>query len=97
MSKLKYLGTYVSPLLALISFNCTGFFAYSGIIFLYVMVPILENLIPKNNYNFSKEENKSAKHDWFYDWILYLLVPIHLYVIYVFLITITNPRTLAID
>ena len=91
MSKLKYLGTYVSPLLALISFNCTGFFAYSGIIFLYVMVPILENLIPKNNYNFSKEENKSAKHDWFYDWILYLLVPIHLYVIYVFLITISNP------
>lgn len=97
MSKLKYLGTYISPIFALISFNCTGFFAYSGVILLYVLVPVLENFIPTNSYNFSKEENKLAKKDWFYDWILYLLVPLHLYVIYVFLVTIANPSLEIVD
>ena len=97
MSKLKYLGTYISPILALISFNFTGVLAYSGIFILYVLVPILENLIPKNSYNFSKEENNLAKEDWFYDWILYLLVPLHLYVIYIFLETISNPLLEMVD
>ena len=54
MSKLKYLGIYISPILALISFNFSGVLAYLGIIVLYILVPILENLIPKNSYNFSK-------------------------------------------
>ena len=91
MSKLKYLGIYISPILALISFNFSGVLAYLGIIVLYILVPILENLIPKNSYNFSKDENNLAKEDWFYNCILYLLVPFHLYVIYVFLVTISNP------
>ena len=47
MSKLRYLGTYISPILALISFNFSGVLAYLGIIVLYILVPILENLIQK--------------------------------------------------
>ena len=97
MSKLKYLGIYISPILALISFNFSGVLAYLGIIVLYILVPILENLIPKNSYNFSKDENNLAKEDWFYNWILYLLVPFHLYVIYVFLVTISNPLLELVD
>ena len=65
MSKLKYLGIYISPILALISFNFSGFLAYLGIIVLYILVPILENLIPKNSYNFSKESRRLRKADYF--------------------------------
>ena len=91
MGKFKYIGAFLSPLLALLTFNVTGIYAYTGIFFLYFLIPVLENIIPKDSYNFSKEEKKLAKEDFFYDLILYLLVPLHLYVIVEFLITISDP------
>tara|TARA_B100001287_G_C22663718_1_gene521777 strand:+ start:518 stop:1555 length:1038 start_codon:yes stop_codon:yes gene_type:complete len=92
MGKLKYLGTYISPLLAIFSFNMTGIFAYTGIFVLYILVPILENFIPKDSYNFNKTEKKRAKSDRFYDYILFLMVPLHLFVIYQFLISVSLPN-----
>lgn len=97
MNKLKYIGVYLTPLLALLTFNSTGFFAYIGVFTLYILVPILENIMPKNTYNFSKNEKELAKKDFFYDLVLYLLVPIHLFVIYNFLIAISNPEILLCD
>ena len=91
MGKFKYLAVYISPLLALISFNLSGVFAYTGLFTLYLLIPILENILPKNSYNMSKEEKEKAKNDHFYDVILYLMVPLHFYVIYIFLININNP------
>ena len=85
MNKLKYFGVYFTPLLALISFNSNGILAYSGIIVLYLCIPILENVIPKDSYNLSTSEKELAKKDRFYDIVLYLLVPLHLFVIYIFL------------
>ena len=92
MGKLKYLGTYISPLLAIFSFNMTGVMAYTGVFALYVFVPILENFIPKDSYNFNKTEKQQAKTDHFYDYILYLMVPLHLLVIYQFLISVSTPN-----
>ena len=97
MGKFKYIGTYLSPLLALLSFNLTGIFAYSGIFVLYILIPILENLLPKDSYNFNKAEKELAKNDIFYDVILYLMVPLHLYVIYVYLMTINDPTIATSD
>ena len=97
MGKFKYIGTYLSPLLALLSFNLTGIFAYTGIIVLYILIPILENLLPKDSYNFNKAEKELAKNDIFYDVILYLMVPLHLYVIYVYLISINDPTIATSD
>jgi len=90
--KLKYFGTYLSPLLAILSFNLNGYYAFTALFVLYVFIPLMENNLPKNSYNFNKIEKKLAKEDKFYDWILYLLVPLHLYTAYVFLITISNPE-----
>ncbi|MDB4649113.1 alkane 1-monooxygenase [Crocinitomicaceae bacterium] len=97
MNKLKYFGVYFTPLLALISFNSSGILAYSGIIVLYLFIPILENIIPKDSYNLNASEKELAKKDRFYDIVLYLLVPMHLYVIYIFLYTISNPNILFPD
>ncbi|MDG2504913.1 MAG: alkane 1-monooxygenase [Crocinitomicaceae bacterium] len=97
MNKLKYFGVYFTPLLALISFNSNGILAYSGIIVLYLCIPILENVIPKDSYNLSTSEKELAKKDRFYDIVLYLLVPLHLFVIYIFLNAISNPDILLSD
>jgi alkane 1-monooxygenase len=91
LQKFKYIGTYLSPLLAIFSFHCSGHLAFTAIFVLYVLIPLLENNLPKNTYNFNKIEKKLAKEDKYYHWVLYLLVPLHLYTGYVFLLTVNNP------
>ena len=61
------------------------------------MVPIIEQILPKDTYNLTKAEKELAKEDKFYDWILYLLAPMQLYVVYVFLTTISNPDVSLIE
>ena len=90
MLKFKYFAAYIIPLLGLLTFNTTGLYAYTGLFFLYLLVPILEQIIPKNTYNLSKIEKKLAKEDMFFDLVLYLSVPLHLLVTYQFLITVSN-------
>jgi len=97
VSKLKYIGVYFSPVLALISLNLSGIGAFTAIIFLYIIVPIAEQLIPQDKSNFSKKEKELAKYDKFYDWVLYLLVPLHLYVIFIFLNKVSASNVPIID
>ena len=92
MKKLKYIGAYFSPLLALLSFQLQGFGAFLCVFILYVIVPISEQFLPQDTYNLSKSEKELAKADPFYDWILYLLVPLHLFVIYTYLTKISSPE-----
>ena len=56
MSKMKYFGAFLTPLLAYIAFNVSGIFAYTGVFVLYILVPVLEQLLPQNTYNLSKEK-----------------------------------------
>ena len=83
--------------LGLLTFNSTGFIAYIGIISLYVVVPILENFLPQNTYNLTSIEKELATETIFYDVVLYLSVPLHLFVVYQFLITVSNPSILLSD
>ena len=97
MGKIKYFAAYIIPLLALITFNVTGIYAYFGIIVLFVVIPVLEILLPPDAYNLSKTEKELAKEDSIYDFIIHLLVPVHLYVIYYFLTTIGDPLLTTSD
>tara|TARA_B110000285_G_scaffold157176_1_gene175323 strand:+ start:947 stop:1984 length:1038 start_codon:yes stop_codon:yes gene_type:complete len=89
MGKLKYITAYIVPLLGLITFNSTGVYAYFGLIFLYILVPVLEEIIPQNTYNLKKVEKELAREDFFFDLTLYLIIPLHLFVIYDFLVTVS--------
>ena len=97
MNKFKYLGAFFSPLLATLSFNLSGIWSFTGVFVLYILVPILENILPKDTYNFTKEEKELAKDDKYYDWILYLLVPFQLFVVYYYLITISKPAISTLE
>lgn len=90
MMKFKYFAAFIIPVLGLLTFNTTGIYAYSGLIFLYIIVPITEQLLPKNTYNLNKVEKELAREDFFYNLVLYISVPLHLYVVFQFLITISN-------
>ncbi len=97
MTKLKYIGVYFSPILAIISLNLSGIWAFTAIIVLYLLVPISEQLIPQDKSNLSKKEKELAQSNQFYDWILYLLVPLHLYVIFLFLTKVSATNVPIID
>jgi alkane 1-monooxygenase len=90
MIKFKYLGAYIIPFLGLLTFNTTGLYAYLGLFFIYVFIPLLEHFVPPNAYNLNKIEKELAQEDVFFDLILYTAVIIHLFVMYQFLVTISN-------
>lgn len=90
MGKLKYIAAYITPLLALLTFYSYGFTAYIGIFVLYILIPVAEQALPLSTENFSKVEKDMAKDDWFYDIVVSLIVPIHLFTMYIFLTTITE-------
>lgn len=97
MRKFKYFGAYLIPLFGLFTFKSTGIYAFFGLFFLYVLVPILEQILPLSSYNLKKAEKELAKESSFFDLTLYLLVPLHLFVIYSFLITVSSANISTLD
>ena len=97
MRKFKYFGAYLIPFFGLFTFKSTGIYAFFGLFFLYVLVPILEQILPLSSYNLKKAEKELAKESSFFDLTLYLLVPLHLFVIYSFLITVSSAAISALD
>ncbi len=49
MSKIKYIGAYIVPVLALLTFHTSGIYAFFGLIFLYILVPVLEQIFTPDN------------------------------------------------
>lgn len=97
MGKLKYFAAYILPLLALFTFNTTGIYAYFGILFLYVLVPIIEQVFHPDRDNLVETEKELARNDFFYDLVLYIMVPLHLFVMYSFLTSISDPALTTSD
>lgn len=97
MGKIKYVAAYIVPLFALLTFNTTGVYAYFGIIFLYVGVPILEQIFSPDRYNLAETEKELAREDVYYDLVIYLMVPLHLFVVYEFLVSVTDPTIATSD
>jgi alkane 1-monooxygenase len=97
MLKFKYLGAYIIPLFGFYTFSVNGIFAYSGLIFLYILVPFLECFLPPDTYNFTKIERNLGKKDPFYDWILYFSVVLHVCVVFRFISVISNAELEIFD
>jgi len=88
MRKLKYLFVYILPLGVYFAFNRNGFRTFSPIIFAFVVIPILELFLPPDKKNFDKETMVLEKQNRFYDWILYLAVPVQILMLTSFLFVI---------
>jgi alkane 1-monooxygenase len=97
VGKIKYLTAYLIPLFGILTFSTTGILAWAGLIFLYVLVPILEMVFPPDRVNMDETERELAKEDFFYDLVLYMIVPLHLFVVYYFLTTIDEPGLATSD
>ena len=76
MRDLKYLFAYSVPVAAYLSFSSTGIGTYTAVIYAFVVLPLLDILLGKNDSNLDLEARKSKALNTLFDWMLYLNLPI---------------------
>lgn len=76
LSDLKYLSAYSIPLVAIASFLLGENWAFFTPVFAFVLIPILEIILPQNTENLTKEQASSKLKNKFFDLLLYLNLPI---------------------
>ncbi len=90
MKKLKYLSIFSLPLSVWISFHFTGIWTFLPVIIFFVLVPLLELFVKPNPRNLEVHEKELVEKDPFYDWMLYLMMPIQWYFIFYFLFYVSD-------
>lgn len=80
---------YLSPLLimgcAWVAFHQSGWLSFMPLLYTFVLIPLLELFFPPDTANLADAEEEMAKADRTYDVILYLMVPLHYFLLYTFL------------
>ena len=76
MKDLKYLMSYSLALMAFIGISLGGFYNYLAVVFTFIFIPILEIIVKKSNEEYTEEEKKNRLLDPFFDFLLYLNIPI---------------------
>ena len=90
MKDLKYLAAFTIPISAIISIYFKDIWSFFTPFYAFVIIPILEILLPVDTSNLSPEEREQKQHSKVFDWLLYLNVPlIYLFLLYT-LIDITS-------
>ncbi|MFT4699223.1 MAG: alkane 1-monooxygenase [Flavobacteriaceae bacterium] len=75
MIDLKYLVAYSIPVSAIIGLNLQGYWSFFTPIFAFVLIPILEILLPLQNKNNSEKEIEVKSKSFFFDVLLLLNIP----------------------
>ncbi|UII77626.1 alkane 1-monooxygenase [Flagellimonas sp. HMM57] len=76
MKDFKYLAAMTIPLSAVISIYFKGYWSFFTPFYAFAIIPFLEVLLPQDSTNLSEEERFEKKKSKFFDWMLYLNVPI---------------------
>ena len=92
----KYLIAYLLPMATAIGLYMQGVWAFTGFVLAFVVIPLAEVLVPPNADNLSPLEEESRLKRAFFDWMLYLNVPIvYVLVSYmVYLVAIVGTSTM---
>jgi alkane 1-monooxygenase len=76
MASLKYLAALSIPLTAFIGISEGGAWTFLTPVYAFVLIPILEILLPQDASNLPPDTRENAAHNRAYDWMLYANVPI---------------------
>ena len=76
MKDLKYLFAYTVPISTVISFSSFGLGTYSAVLYAFVILPILDIVLGKDNSNLSTEKSETKKINKIFDWMLYVNLPV---------------------
>jgi alkane 1-monooxygenase len=73
---LKYLMAYLMPLAALVGLSLQGPWAPGSVYVAFVIIPVLEQFLPRSPHNLDAETEKEKLQSRFFDGLLYLNVPL---------------------
>ena len=73
---LKYLFPLSMYVLAMAAFSFTGWITWAPLIYAWVLLPLLELFLNPNEKNLSAAEEELAKANKWYDYMLYMIVPL---------------------
>ncbi len=76
MNDFKYLTAYSIPLVALIAIKLGSFFTFLTPIYVFVVIPVLELLLPSSTSNLSPEQREQKNNNKLFDWLLYINIPL---------------------
>lgn len=93
-SDCKYLLAYVGPFLAFVGIELGGYWSFSALIFAFLLVPVGDLVFPNNHISKDIEWEENRGTHPFFDWLLYLNLPI-VYGLIVFLLYRITKTTLT--
>ena len=76
MKDLKYFFAYTVPISTLVSFSSFGLGTYSAVMYAFVVLPILDIVLGKDNSNLSTEKSETKNINKIFDWMLYVNLPV---------------------
>lgn len=71
---MKYLLAYSLPFIAFIGIFFGGFLTYSGVVFAFGIIPVLELILPTDEKNYTEADIENKLKNHFFDVLLYLNV-----------------------
>ncbi len=97
MKDLKYLLSYLIPISAIVAITLGGVWSFLTFIIGFVVFPIMELFFTGTDENLTKEDEKDYKANRFFDYVVYLNVPLQYGVVFYFLYTVSTVTMPIID
>lgn len=91
-SDLKYLLAYIIPASGFAAIYWQGIWSYITFVIAFVMLPTIEQIVPRSTKNFDKETAEFKSSQWIFDLLLFLNLPIILCLLFYFFNTISQPE-----
>ncbi len=95
MKKWNYVLVYTLPLVVIISFNSHGVYTYLPILLFFGLLPLVELMLSPNAKNSPKIKERNESR--YFDWVLYLALPVQLFLLFYFLYTLKTQSFTAIE
>ncbi len=89
---LKYLFVFTLPGLCILSFSSTGWITFTPLLESFLLIPLLELLFKPDPTNIPEAEEAVRKEDWFYDLLIYLVIPVQFLCLYLFLSSVVSEQ-----
>lgn len=90
MQRLKFLLAFILPVTSIYGFIYDGWHCMVPLVIIFIVFPVLELLLPLDVANLEEKMEADEKNAKFYDWLLYLAVPVYLFTFVYFFVIISN-------
>ncbi|MEM7161397.1 MAG: alkane 1-monooxygenase [Bacteroidota bacterium] len=97
MKALKYASVFSFPLAIYFSFTLSGWLTFLPLIYAFVFIPIMEQVIKGSSSNLNRLESEILKEDKIYDFLLYLISLTYLGQLFWFLFAIQEPGLTGLE